>query len=273
MPWIGIQCKVEEWELLKYADLCRRSGGDGVADVLADMARLLNGASSGMYDLDRMREVEARAVESIERKRAAVAKAATAAVGRLMADGADGGVALDKFMTAAGVDGWRGGLAAGDKNGGTARRKRTYVNGKAVRGVDGGVTADAQRGTAALTPSGTLGRDRRYGESFEGWAAAELRRMGFKMGHVARGIGLSKEEAWRHLSGYCKHWKREGLRGRPFPGPKPGWPERLAECKERAEGAGLRGAHVVLNGGGLKGTVMEDDGTGGSEAGNTEASK
>ena len=116
-------------------------------------------------------------------------------------------------------------------------------------------------GAPALTPASTVGRDRRYGESFEGWAAAELRRLGFKMGHVARGVGLSKEEAWRHVSGWAKHWKREGIRGRPFPGPKPGWVERLAECKERAEGAGLRGAHVVLNGGGMKGTVMEKDHT------------
>lgn len=258
MPWIGVWCEVEEWELAKYADLCRRAGGDRVADLLVRCGKLMAGAGAGVHDLDRMREIEARAAAAVEQKRAAVNRAAAAIVGRLMADGAtDGDDAVAKIMAAAGMDGWRGGAGAGTKNGGTARRRRAYGNGTAVNGA-GGTVATAEKGKAALNPEETVGRDRRYGESFEGWAAAELRKMGFKMGHVARGIGLDKQSAWRYLSGFAKHWKREGLRGRQFPGPKTGWLERLEECKERALGAGLRGAHVVLNGGGLKGTQLED---------------
>ena len=244
MPWIGIQCEVEEWELRRWADHVRRSGCERVAELLDRCGRMVSGAASSDGAIERMREVEYAAAQTVERLRQDAANRAAAVLAKLLGDGVD----ISSVMSAAGMDGWRAGSAAGDKNGGHARRKRTYTHGRAAIGPDGQPMTIAEKGRAALSAVATAARDRRYGESFEGWCAGELLKMGFKMRHVARGVGLDVTECWRHVSGYTKHWRREGREGRPIPPPRDGWAARLTEAVAIAQGAGLRGASVVLNG-------------------------
>ena len=247
MSWIGIECDISAGELEKWARQVKLEGGAAVADLLARAADLISGANLGLNGEDRMHQVELRALDAVERKRNAAAARATAIVGKMMGEGVD----MDAIAKAAGLDGWRDGSAAPEKNGGVkARRKRIYGNGRAAAGAaeGNGVECVAETRRAALSAAETVARDRRYGESFEGWCGVELRKMGFKMVHVARGVDLTVTEAWRHISGWSKHWRREGLRGRAFPGPQAGWADRLEVAAARARGAGLRGAHVVTNG-------------------------
>ena len=113
----------------------------------------------------------------------------------------------------------------------------------------GNTVAVAEKGAPPVTAAQTIERDRRYALTWEAWAGAELRKSGFKMSAAARGIGLADvAEAWRYVSAFEKHWRREGLRGRAFPGPAEGWASRLEEARLRAMNAGMRGARVVLNG-------------------------
>ena len=96
----------------------------------------------------------------------------------------------------------------------------------------------------------TLQADGWYGGSFEGWCGVELRKMGFKMSHVARALGMDVTSAWRHISGWTRYWKREGaVNGRQFPGPQDGWAARLEDAVMVARGGrNKQGAPVVTNG-------------------------
>lgn len=242
MPWIGIECALDAWELRKWADLLERSGGKTAADLLERCAKVVGGEAAGVSAEDRMREIEARAAASVERIRADAAKMAGALVGKAMADGAD----MAAVMKAAGMDGWRNG-SAGKDNAGIARRRKKFPNGRLAVGTDGGLVA-AERGAPALTSSSTVNRDRQYGETWEGWAGSELRKAGLKMRHVAKGLGMAPEDAWRCISGFTKHWRREALAGRAFPGPKEGWADRLEAARALAMNIGVKGRRVVLNG-------------------------
>lgn len=245
MAWIGVECgSVGAWELRKWAEHVRGCGGAGVAEVLDRMARVIEGGGVGseMCD-DRMREVEARAARAVEDVRAAASRKAAAIVGRVTADGAE----MSAVMSAAGMDGWRAGSAAGGRNGGMAKKRRRLA-GRGVRGADGEIVAAAEAGALPESLANTVARDARYGGTWEGWAGVELRKAGLKMSHVARGIGLDIPEAWRHVSGWTRHWRREGLAGRSFGGPRPGWEERLEEARRLAMNVGGKGARVVLNG-------------------------
>ena len=248
MAWIGIECGVAVPDLEIWAAQLRRMGGTAVAvaEFLERAARLVSGRGSAMSAQDRMLEIETRAAAAVERK---TAEAKAKAIG-IMSAAVAAGVDADAFMSAVGIDGWRAGTAGGDKNGGIKlrRRKRVARGGRAVYDGDGMAAVTAERGKPAVTPDETLGRDARYGTSFEGWAATELVKMGFKMRHVARGVGLDVTAAWRCVSGYNKHWKRQQLLGRVIPDPDPEWVKRLAACVDVAEGQGLRGRCVVRNG-------------------------
>lgn len=254
MPWIGVLCKSEAWELERWAAHVRAHGGSSVADLLGACADLVSGKYAMANAGDRMAEVEARAAAAVERARAAAAARAAEIVGRA----AEGGAGLKEVMAAAGADGWKDGSAAGEGHGGTARRRRKFPKGRAAGDGAGGIACAAQAGEPPLTPASEKGRDARYGATWEGWAGVELVKAGFKMRHVARGTGLDLKSAWRHVSGWSRHWRREGLVGRQFPGPAEGWAERLAAAKSRAMGEGVKGAKVVLNGTGDLGIGKEE---------------
>lgn len=246
MAWIGIECALEPGELVKWAAWLKGVGADNVAGFLMSAADLLSGKTVGASEIERMREIERRAAEGVERKRADVA----AKAGTIMAKVLGKGARPEDVMAAIGLTGFQGGEAGG-KNGGVARKRLAYAGkGCAVRGEDGGAAVVAQKGKPPTSAAATAARDRTYGESWEGWCVAELRKMGFKMAHAARGVGLSGPEAWRHVSGWERHWRREAVRGRPFPGPAEGWSARLEQAVLRARGEGLRGRCVTLNGGG-----------------------
>ena len=245
MAWIGIECGIDAWELRKWADYVRRAGGAGVAEFLERCGKLMGGETCGVNVADRMLEIERRAAEAMERKRTGAVAKATAMIGRTMG----GGVDMADVMSAAGMYGWRGGSAAGAKNGGVARRNRKKFGPGAAVVAGGNTVAVAEKGAPPVTAAQTIERDRRYALTWEAWAGTELRKSGFKMSAVARGIGMDDvSEAWRYVSAFEKHWRREGLRGRAFPGPAEGWAERLEEARARAMNAGMRGARVVLNG-------------------------
>ena len=201
-----------------------------------------------------------------------------------------GGVDVGKVMVSLGLHGFRAGNEAGDKNGGVKKRKggagksggkvgkvkgaervfdgrsRKYLGGVAVADRDGRVYVAAEKPDcremqkkAGITPVArgagdgvirTLQADGWYGGSFEGWCGVELRKMGFKMSHVARALGMDVSSAWRYISGWTRYWKREGtVNGRQFPGPKDGWPERLEDAVMVARGGrNKQGAPVVTNG-------------------------
>ena len=259
MAWVGIEIgTVGAWEFRKWAEHVRGCGGVAVADVLERMARVAEGAGIGGSESDdRMREVEARAARAVEDVRAEAARKAAAIVGRVTADG----VALGAVMSAAGMDGWRAGSAAGGRNGGIVKKRRRLA-GRGVRGADGAVVSSAEAGRPLGPMLNTVARDARYGATWEGWAGVELRKSGVKMSHVARGIGLDVREAWRHVSGWTRHWRREGLAGRLFGGPRPGWEDRLEQARRLAMNIGVKGARVVLNGtGDTGGGTGEEGGT------------
>lgn len=250
MPWIGVECSVEAWELRKWAAHVEGCGGKGVADLLERCARMVAGQTLGCNSADRLLEVEGRAADAARRMRADAGAKAAEILGRVGIDG----VGMGAVMSAAGMDGWRAGSAAGGKNGGCARRERKWRGGAAVAA---GVGCVAERGKPPRTVVQTVARDARYGETWEGWAGCELVKRGFKMAHVAKGVGLSVSEAWRHVSGFTKHWRREGLAGRQFPGVPPEWEDRLSEAADRAMNVGVKGTRVVLNGTGDLGVRRE----------------
>lgn len=254
MPWIGILCEVDDWKLAKWAEEVRKSGGAEVAEFLTRAAKVMSGEKAGISGVDRMLEIESRAAKSLDMIHARASEKAAAVMSRAMVDG----VSIPAMMSAAGMDGWRAGSAT-EKNGGVLRRKRRYQHGQAVAGKDGQPVALAEPGEPPLTVASTVARDRRYGESWEGWAGVELVKAGFKMRHVAKGVCLEVSEAWRHVSGFTKHWRREGLAGRQFPGPKEGWILRLEAATQIALNTGVKGARVKLNGTGDLGVAVDPD--------------
>lgn len=335
--WIGIECGVDAHELEKWACEIERIGGssvgggkdgkdgkdskDGepttsggrVGEFLRRCARLIDGTGvGGIGAVRRMREIENRAAEVIERKRLEAMGAAGRIVGEVCGAGdagsrggkgdaggrrvngkgkPAGGVDVGKVMVGLGLHGFRAGNEAGDKNGGVKKRKggvgrvggaggvkvkggervfdgrsRKYLGGVAVADKDGRAYVAAEKPDcremqkkAGITPVArgacdgvirTLQADGWYGGSFEGWCGVELRKMGFKMSHVARALGMDVTSAWRHISGWTRYWKREGtINGCQFPGPKDGWPERLEDAVMVARGGrNKQGAPVVTNG-------------------------
>ena len=244
MAWIGIECAVPAPELALRARQLRGMGCAGVADFLDRAAKLVSGdvASAANAD-DRMREIEARVAADVARR----TQNARLEAGRLMAAARLAGADAERMAAAMATDGWRGGSAAGDKNGGVANQRRRRTKGRGVVAYrDGEAAATAEKGGNALDE--TLGRDARYGASYEGWAATELQKMGFKMRHVARGVGLDVPTAWRAVSGYSRHWKRRRLAGVSAPEVPQDWRDRLETAVAAASGQGLKGAAVVLNG-------------------------
>ena len=246
MAWIGIECALEPGELMKWAAWLKGVGADNVAGFLMSAADLLSGKTVGASEIERMREIERRAADSVERKRADVAAKAAAVMGKAIGKG----MRAEDVAAAIGLTGFQAGEAGG-RNAGVARKRLAYTGkGSAVRGADGGAEVIAQKGKCPVGAAATVLRDRAYGESFEGWCLYELRKAGFKMGHAARGVEMTVTDAWRCVSGWERHWRRQGVRGRVFPGPASGWVERYKEASERAQGFGLRGKCVVLNGSG-----------------------
>ena len=152
MAWIGIECRAEPGELAKWAVWLKGAGAEGVAEFLSSAAELLSGKTAGTSDIARMREIERRAAESVERKRADVAGKAAAIVGRVLGKGVEQG----KVATAIGLTGFRAG-EAGDKNGGVLRKRLAYAGkGSAVRAEDGTAAVVAQKGkcpVGAAAPS------------------------------------------------------------------------------------------------------------------------
>jgi hypothetical protein len=175
---------LEKWGVY----LERSGGGDGemVGEFLRRCGRVVSGMEASSLGMnDRMREIEARAVEGVERKRNEVMGKASAIIGSLVGDVSgvgsggkgSGGIAanelrdvVSRVMVAAGMDGWQDGREAGDRSGGVKKsrrsaklanerlrevRKRKYAGGAVVRsGMDGSLVAtvekhDAAGGTAA----------------------------------------------------------------------------------------------------------------------------
>lgn len=243
MAWIGIECDVEVAELRLRALQLRGMGCAGAADFLDRAARLLGGDMASAQNADdRLREIEARMASSIARR----TQQARTQAEKLMAAACLAGADAERMASSLGIDGWRGGSAAAEKNGGVAnRRRRSRGRGTTVY-RDGDAVVTAEKGANVVDE--TVARDTRYGVSFEGWAATELQKMGFKMRHVARGIGLDVNSAWRALSGYSRHWKRQRLAGVAAPDIPDDWRERLSAAVAVAQGQGMKGAAVVLNG-------------------------
>ena len=244
MAWIGIECGIGAAELTLRARQLRGMGCAGVAEFLDRAAKLVSGDVGAANADDRMREIESRLAADVERR----AQQARIEAEKLVAAARLAGADAERIAAAMAVDGWRGGAAAGGKNGGVAANKRRRKS--KGRGViayrDGEAVATAE--TAANDLDETVGRDARYGASYEGWAATELRKMGFKMRHVARGVGLDVTAAWRAVSGYSRHWKRRRLSGVSAPDVPQDWRDRLQTAVAVAAGQGRKGAHVVLNG-------------------------
>lgn len=243
MAWIGIECGVEAEELRLRARQLRGMGCCGVADFLDRAARLVGGdMASAMNADDRMREIEARMAESIAKR----TQQARTQAEKLMAAACLAGSDAERMASSLGIDGWRGGSAAAEKNGGVAnRRRRSRGRGTTVY-RDGAAVATAEKGENVVDE--TVARDMRYGVSFEGWCATELQKMGFKMRHVARGVGLDVAAAWRALSGYSRYWKRQRIAGVAAPDVPDEWRVRLADAVAVAQGQGMKGAVVVMNG-------------------------
>lgn len=280
MAWIGIECLIEPHELEKWGRHLITIGGGGVGssvgEFLCKCGSVLSGAyAAGIGFDDRLLEIESRAAASIEQKRVSSIGAATRIVSEIIRED-DLRVGVEKVMSAAGVKDWTGGRAAGVANGGVAksrasgkRRRRKYESGGVVRsGADGSVVSTVEQRSESMdnmtnSPSSdvaparggcagvrnTLIADKSYALRFESWAGVELRKMGFKMSHVARALSLDTSTAWRHISGYSRYWKRQLAAGVSPPEVPAEWRERLKHCVVIATGQDMPGsAAVVLNG-------------------------
>ena len=101
--WIGVECGVEAHELEKWACEIERIGGGGgkdgqstsgerVGEFLRRCARLIDGRGvGGIGAVRRMREIENRAAEVIERKRLEAMSAAGRIIGEVCGAGDAGG--------------------------------------------------------------------------------------------------------------------------------------------------------------------------------------
>jgi len=277
MPWIGIECNIEANELVKWGNYLEQTGGGAgqlVGAFLRKCAGVVSGAeASSLHMDDRMREIESRAVASIERQRLGAMMAATNIVRQVMDSPDDCGKAIDSVMVAAGVKGWTAGREAGNKNGGikasrilAKRRKRKFVGGGVVRSnINGSVISTVERrnvkdADADAKPKrgggqgvyNTMKADKSYANTFMGWCGTQLRIKGFKMTHVARALGTTKTKAWTAISGYNRYWKRQALAGVIKPVTSPEWQTMLEDAMLVANGVtrddGNMGAPVVLNG-------------------------
>ena len=286
--WLGIWCGCESWELAKWADYLEGIGAsESVIEYLRESGRIVGGHVSSGRDIERLREIEARAAASIERKRVTVSKLAGDIVGRVLSDGE---VDLAQIMSAAGMHGWKAGRERGVGGGGNAGIQRnltgTVVSGSAGKSSKGGTAGKAStaggvgKGRPSPTRAGSAGvsgrvdggrsavggrvlgaparvpvtaaetrrKDREYAGKFEAWAAVRLCAMGFKMRHVSRGVGLDTSTTWRYVSSYRRHTKRMGLEGLSLPEVPADWEKRLEKCVELAMGGGMRGNRVVRSG-------------------------
>ena len=291
MSWIGIKCDLEPHVLVKWGNHLRQTGGgDGVevGEFLGRCAELISGAGASSINIDdRMREIEARAVASMEHKRNEVMFAAGELVSRFM-EGDNQAENVTRVLSAAGVKGWNGGRQAGDKNGGIKKsraksesRKRKFVGGGVVRSSkNGSVVSTVERrnidnGAADEMPKrgggagvcSTLRADKLHALSFNGWCATQLRKEGFKIRHIARALGLgtspeARTEVWRKISGYERYWKRQGVAGVIKPSPPQTWLNKLEDAAMIARGKGRSdgntGGRVVLNGNRDCGSGTED---------------
>lgn len=260
--WIGIECGCEVWELERGAAACDAAGVPRcVGEMLRRAGRLLEGgAGMARNGGERLLEIERRAAEAVERVRAERVMRAGQMIGRLMGEVAEeggcgaAGEVVEGMLRMAGIGtaGWRGGRASGGKNGGVAKRRRGRLGvrgGTGVVGADGSIVALAGKAEGGQIAAATAEQWERYGRSFSGWCAVELKKMGFKMTHVARGLGTDVSEAWRCVSGWERYWKAMGGAGVVFGGPEEGWEERLEAAVGRATGVGVRGRPVTLSGG------------------------
>ena len=145
--WLGIWCGCESWELSKWADYLDGIGAsESVIEYLRESSRIVGGHVSSGRDIERLREIEARAAASIERKRVTVSKLAGDIVGRVLSDG---DVDLAQIMSAAGMHGWKAGRERGVGGGGNAGIQRN-LTGTVVSGAG---TAGSGKGTGTGTGS------------------------------------------------------------------------------------------------------------------------
>lgn len=272
MSWIGVECGVDAHELEKWGVYIERiAGGSGeaVGEFLRRCGRLVSGAeAASIGGDDRMREIETRAVECIERKRNESMDMASRIVGSVI-ESDDLNASLGRVMVAAGMDGWNAGRESGSRNGGIkkmrergASRKRKFKGGAVVRStLDGsvvstverkGVVAEEMDGSEVKTKRGvtqailsTLNADKSRAIKFESWCAVQLRGIGFKHTHIARALGMDKSELWRHISAYERYYKRQTTAGIIRPPVPDEWESALNNVIEIAKG---RSAPVVLNG-------------------------
>ena len=289
MAWIGIECNIEPCDLEKWGRHLSKIAGGGIGGevgaFLCKCGHVLSGAyAAGIGVESRLLEIESRAAANIEKKRVKSIGAATRIINEIITED-DLRVGVEKVMMAAGVKDWTGGRAAGALNGGIGnsrasgkRRRRKYASGGVVRsGVDGSVVSTVERkgvdgtggvdgdsGDKDVKPArgggrgvrNTLVADRSYAMRFESWAGVELRKMGFKMSHVARALSLDTSSTWRHVSGYSRYWKRQLNAGVSPPEISESWRERLKHCISVASGQDMPGsADVVLNGTGAEVTT------------------
>lgn len=284
--WLGVWCGAESWELDQWSEYLQRAGApDGVVGFLRSASGLLSGRSVTVTDVDRLREIEIRAVESIEGRRADVAARAGQIVGRVFADT---GANMGHIMSAAGMEGWRDGIrnsgrdrsrsrtvsdnpptvagrvvkkagVAGHRTtGGAGSTAEDMLSSKARRGGPGRVASGGRvlggAGVAPVSSKETLRSEAKYAKRFEAWAGVMMADRGIKMRHIARGLGVDTGTAWRFISAYRRLAKREGLAGRKLDFVQPDWEDRLRTCIEVAVGIGKRGgvgkgmSRVVMNG-------------------------
>lgn len=281
--WVGVWCGAESWELERWGKYLRGVGAsESVVRYLLDSAGVVGGHKSSDVECERLREIEIRAMQSIERKRTDVSVKAAAIVGKVFADS---GASVGDVLSAAGLQGWAKGAEAGAANAGIfrsrkgvmlsvgedgvrVRRENSARSGAGAAGSSGEIGAGRAalsgrvRGTGGrppVTAADTRRKDAEYGVRFESWAAVTMCAMGFKMRHVARGLGLDTSTVWRYISGYRRHWKREGLSGRVMPPVSPDWEVRLKGCVDLASGTGTTGARVKRSGVVRKDFLREGD--------------
>jgi len=273
MSWIGVECGVDAHELEKWGVYIERiAGGSGeaVGEFLRRCGRLVSGAEAGCIGGDdRMREIETRAMECVERKRNTAMDMAGRIVGNVV-DSEDLNTTVGRVMTAAGMDGWRDGRASGGRNGGVKKmqergrkRKHKFKGGGVVKSNEDGslvstierkgiAEKDIHEGDVRLKKGGppcimlTLNADKCYAIRFESWAAVQMRGIGFKHVHIARALGMDKSDLWRHISGYERHWKRQMVAGVIQPEPSKEWQEALQNVIGTV--TGQPGPAIVLNG-------------------------
>lgn len=220
--WIGVECGVDGYELMKWAKYIKECGGERVGEYLERSADAQRQTDFGKE------EVSENAAVTVERIRKNTRERTERIIRNVL-----GRVDVGAVMRSLGMSGE---LPEGMK-GSAVRTKKRKNTPSVIRDGDGNpvIVASAQGRAVKSSIMKMLKKDEIYAMMNEARLADELMRGGLHMYEISHITGLTKGDAWRMAVGYGRYWKRMEKSGK-FP---PDSREYAAYRKERILKSGI----------------------------------